>query len=65
MMTETSALISTGQAARLIGVSEQSIRQWAASGRLPATVTPLGRLFDRAAVAALAAERERATIVIP
>lgn len=52
--------LRTGEAARLIGVSEQTIRAWVRDGRLPATRTPLGALVDAAAVAQLAAEREQA-----
>ena len=51
--------LRTSAAARLLGCSEQSVRAWAASGRLQAIETPLGKLYDRADVEALAAERER------
>jgi hypothetical protein len=42
--------LTTGAAARAAGVSEQTIRTWARSGRLPVIATPLGMLIDRAAL---------------
>ena len=39
--------LATSAAARRAGVSEQSIRQWAKSGRLPVEQTPPGMLIDR------------------
>lgn len=50
--------ITTSAAARLVGCSEQTIRQWATSGRLPSVVTPLGRLYRLGDVARLVSERE-------
>ena len=51
--------LRTGEAARVLGVSEQSVRSWARAGRLPYTATPYGALFDTRAVHTLAAQRER------
>jgi excisionase family DNA binding protein len=42
--------LSTGQAARRLGVSEAWVRRLVISGRLPAIVTPLGRLIPATAV---------------
>jgi excisionase family DNA binding protein len=54
--------ISTTEAAHILLVSAETVRQWADTGRLPATRTGSGmRLFDRADVERLARER-RATV---
>lgn len=50
-------LLTSGQVARLLRVSPQHVRQLADAGCLPCITTPLGRLFDAAAVARLASER--------
>lgn len=50
-------LIPTGVAARRIGVSPNYIRRLAETGRLPATITPLGRLFDEAVIIEFARQR--------
>lgn len=48
----------TSEAARLLGVAENTIRLWADSGRLPVRRTDGGvRLFRREDVAQLAASR--------
>ena len=53
---------SPAQAAGILGLSTERVRQFARAGRLPCTRTPLGRLFDADAVDALARERaERAS----
>lgn len=52
--------LTTSVAARAAGVSEQTIRSWARSGRLPVIATPLGMLIDRAALGQIIAEREAA-----
>lgn len=52
--------MTTSVAARAAGVSEQTIRSWAHSGRLPVISTPLGMLIDRAALGQVIAEREAA-----
>ena len=39
--------LTTSAAARVAGVSEQSIRAWAKAGALPHEVTPLGMLIAR------------------
>ena len=51
--------LTTAQAARAIGVSEQSVRQWARSRVLRSELTPLGRLFDVRDVGRLIATREQ------
>jgi excisionase family DNA binding protein len=53
-------MLSSSQAARLLEVSSERVRQLADAGKLPCERTPLGRLFDRADVEALAAERREA-----
>ena len=52
--------IGTSGAARLLGVSEQRVRQLAASGALPFEQTPLGRLYAIDDVHRLIAQREAA-----
>jgi hypothetical protein len=49
--------LSSGQAAREIGLSEARIRQLLSSGALPSVATPLGRLVPADAVAAYARSR--------
>ena len=49
--------LRTGEAARLLGVSEQSVRTLVRRRKLLATVTPLGLLVDEADAHRLAAER--------
>ena len=45
-------LISTGEAAALVGVSDETLRRWAADKRVRHTRTPSGRLlFDPADLA--------------
>lgn len=52
--------IGTGQAARLLGVSEQFVRWLANNDRLAYEMTPLGRLYLRADVERLRRDREAA-----
>ena len=50
----TPELVSVGTAARMLGVSDDTIRRWADSGQLPAIVLPSGhRRFQRTDVEAL------------
>ena len=49
--------LSPGQAARLLGCSTEYVRKLARTGRLPYTMTPLGRLFPSEAVEELARRR--------
>lgn len=51
--------LTTSTAARVAGVSEQSIRLWMRSGRLAYESTPLGALIDRGSLGQLIGERER------
>ena len=46
-MIDTRDLLSTGQAARALGVAEGTVRSWIRSGRLPSARTALGALIDR------------------
>lgn len=57
-MTGIDAL-TTSEAARLLGVSAERVRQLADAGTLPCKRTALGRLFDPEAVASVAASRVR------
>ncbi len=59
MATLLDATLTTSQAARILGLSDQSVRAFVRSGRLPAMATPLGMLLDPLIVHALAAARER------
>lgn len=43
--------------ARILGVSEARVRQWAEEGRLEVQKTVLGRLYDPASVERLRSER--------
>ena len=52
--------IGTSGAARLLGLSEQRVRQLAAAGQLPYEETPLGRLYAVDDVHRLIAQREAA-----
>ena len=49
--------LTPAQAARLLGVTPQRVRQLADAGSLTCTRTPLGRLLDPDSVAAALAER--------
>jgi excisionase family DNA binding protein len=50
--------LTASQAARLLGLSSERVRQLARQGRLKGHDTPLGRLYDRDDVEALKRERE-------
>ena len=52
--------LTTAQAARAIGVSEQTIRVWTRSRRLRAELTPYGALYDPVEVGRMIAQREAA-----
>jgi excisionase family DNA binding protein len=49
--------VTSGEAARLLGVSQTWVGMRVKRGQLRATATPLGRLIDRAGVERLAAKR--------
>lgn len=53
-------MLSTSEAARAAGVSEQTIRVWMRTGRLSAQQTPLGALIDPVALGRVIAVREAA-----
>ncbi len=61
-MPATLDQVSTSTAARLLGVSENRVRQLAAAGRLPYTETVLGKLFDRQTVEQLAERRRQGDV---
>jgi excisionase family DNA binding protein len=53
--------ITTGEAARILRVAEDTARRWGAEGRLRVVRTSAGlRIFDRADVERLARERQAA-----
>ena len=52
--------VPTSQAARLLNLSPRRVIQLHAEGRIRATFTPLGRLFDIEEVERFAREREAA-----
>lgn len=51
--------LTTGQAARLLGLSEQSVRDFVRRGLLRAVQTPLGAIVDEEDAHRLAAKREQ------
>jgi excisionase family DNA binding protein len=58
-MSDSNDLVLTAEAARLIGVSAETIRLWERLGRLPARRTPGGvRVFRRSDVENCARERQ-------
>ncbi len=59
MATLLDATLTTSQAARILGLTDQSVRALVRSGKLPAMTTPLGMLLDPLVVHALADQRER------
>ncbi len=54
----TSDMLTVGQAARMLGLSPERVRQLARAGTLPVEATPYGRVFDRATVGTYIARRE-------
>lgn len=56
-------MLSPTQAANQLGVSSARIRQMVSEGKLPAVMTPLGRLIPADAVEAMRREREAAKSV--
>lgn len=50
--------LTPSQAARELGVSSERVRQLVKAGKLPAVMTPLGRLIPADAVEKLRQERE-------
>ncbi|MND07752.1 hypothetical protein D3C83_299630 [compost metagenome] len=58
--TEYRQHLRTGQVAQRLGVSPQRVLQLVEEGRISATMTPLGRLYEVAAVDALCEERQKA-----
>jgi DNA-binding transcriptional MerR regulator len=56
--------VLTSDAARILGVSSATVRNYAIKGLLATSLTPRGvRLFDRASVERLAREREAGAAV--
>ncbi len=62
---ETDGWMSTSMAARLIGVSGESVRLWLRSGALPHQATPLGALIRREDVDRLIEQRDRRAVTLP
>jgi excisionase family DNA binding protein len=52
--------VTTSEAARIAGVSAETIRLWLRDGRLPGQITPLGALIRRVDVDRLVTQREAA-----
>ena len=50
--------LTTGQTARALGMSEQTIRIWTRAKRLRGEPTPLGHLYDAREVGRVIAQRE-------
>ena len=59
MTTDVEAMLAPGQVARRLGVSDQMVRDWMKTGRLPAVRTALGRLIHPDDVDRLIEERRR------
>ena len=59
MKISDTRVYTPAQAAGVLGLSTERVRQFARAGRLPCVQTPLGRLFDADAVDAMAQERAR------
>jgi excisionase family DNA binding protein len=51
------SMLTTSQAGRVLGISDQTVRLMLKRGRLSYTPTPYGALIDRADCERLAAER--------
>ncbi len=51
-------MVTTGQAARRLEVSEERVRQLTRCGELKSVTTPLGRLIDARSVDELAERRQ-------
>ncbi|MGD9892793.1 MAG: helix-turn-helix domain-containing protein [Dehalococcoidia bacterium] len=61
MVAANPELLSTAEAARVLGVTPDRVRQMAANGDLiPIEVTSIGRLFARRSVERLARQRAEA-----
>lgn len=53
-------ILTASEAARVLRLSVQTVREWADSGRLPSTRTAAGwRLFERCDIERIAREREQ------
>jgi len=48
-MTQVSRYLTAPQAARILEVSDQTVRDWVKAGKLPALVYPSGRMRIRRA----------------
>lgn len=57
---DTTSSLTRGQAASLLGVSPEYVRQLALAGLLTYVETPLGRLYDAESVHQLAESRRNA-----
>jgi excisionase family DNA binding protein len=59
MTAQLSEMLAPSQVARRVGVSDQLVRVWIRTGRLPSVRTALGHLVRPEDADRLAAERER------
>lgn len=59
MVAQMSDLLTTSEAARVAGVSSNSIRVWLRAGLLTAQSTPLGALIDPTELGQVIAAREQ------
>ena len=59
-MVSLGEMLTTAEAGRIAGVSEQTIRLWMRSGKLPSTKTKLGALIDPVRLGRLLSQREAA-----
>lgn len=57
MLETRTAYVSPGEAARMMGLSVERIRQMMRAGQLAHVVTPLGRIVERGAVEKMALVR--------
>jgi predicted site-specific integrase-resolvase len=60
MVAHLAELLTTAAAARAAGASEQTVRLWMKSGRLPFTATKHGALIDPVTLGRLIGQREQA-----
>lgn len=56
--TELKGYVAAGEAASLLGISKVSLHHQAHKGRLPCLVTPIGRLYPRTEIEAIAKARQ-------
>ncbi len=57
-MNLTTGYVSTGPAARRLGVSQATVSKFCVTGKLSNVETPIGRLIERTSLERLVVERE-------